>query len=774
MHTFGGASLDQEIVIATAAKINLSSNSGMILGFVFFVLVPGPMRFFLVFYAFLSFANTWAAPPAAVNSAPDSASNSSTDIKAVFLDQPPKIDGLLNEDQWKLAAKIDAFYQREPHTGEKVSENTEVYLFYDENELYIGFRCYDEPSRITAKELQRDISLGEDDRVQVIIDTFLDRRNGFWFQIGPRGSIGDALVSENGASFNKQWDGLWEGKAKILDYGWEAEIAIPFKTLNFRPGQDTWGIKFIRHIRRRLESAYWPEANLDTYRFQVSDAGKLTGINGISQGVGIDIRPYGLVGMNKKNGHSNDYQFDFGGEIFYQLSSGINAALTINTDFAQTEVDSRQVNLTRFALFFPEKRQFFLDGANYFNFGFNGDNGNRNASRMIPYFSRRIGLDQDGNPIPIVAGLKVAGQAGNWNIGALNITDKTDSSYRNFSVARITHNIGKQSYVGFLGTLGDAVGVESNWLTGLDVKLATSKFRGNKNLIFSAFGIKSNTAGLDGKDFSFGADINYPNDFMDIRLGHQEIGENFRAGMGFVPRLGIRNTYMDFYLGPRPGKYGIMKINTGGMIDFVTDMSNKLLTRDGFIKIAEFEFISGEKAEYALSNTFEYLDEDFEIFPKDSITIPQGTYTFWQQGVELSTAARRNFWVAMEVNWGDFFDGRRTQFDLRSGLKAGVPFFFGLEYEQNNVSLQEGSFVTRVYRINADVYFNPDISISNYIQYDNVNENWGWQSRFRWILKPGNEIFLVWNSLMEPSIDRDIMVMAENNIQFKINYNFRF
>jgi len=696
------------------------------------------------------------------------------EIRAVRIDQSPRIDGFLNDPAWDQAAMVNEFYQREPDPGQPISERTEVYICYGEKELYIGFRCYDDPKRITGKELKRDISLGEDDRVQVIIDTYLDGRNGFWFQIGPRGSIGDALVSENGAAFNKEWDGLWQGRAKIQEFGWEAEMAIPFKTLRFRPGQGTWGIKLIRNIRRRLEASYWPVANLNSYRFQISDAGLLTGLEGISQGFGLDIRPYGLVGLNQKKGEGNEFVYDIGGDIFYQIGSGLNAALTINTDFAQTEVDSRQVNLTRFALFFPEKRNFFLDGANYFNFGFNGDDENHNGRNMIPYFSRRIGLDADGNPVPIIAGLKIAGQAGKWNIGALNITDKTDTSYRNFTVARVTRNVGKQSYVGFLGTKGDAIGAEGNWLTGLDFKIASSKIRGNKNLIFTGFGIKSNTTGLDGKDFSFGADVSYPNDFLNIRLGHQEIGENFRAGIGFVPRLGIRDTYGELFLGPRPNKLGIMKINTGGMINFITDMSNKLLTRDVFLKLIEFEFRSGEKAEYSLFNTFEYLDEDFEIFPKDSITIPAGSYDFWQQGIELSTAPRRNMWIAFDFNWGDFFNGSRHTLDIKAGYKISVPFFVGLEYEQNHVNLDEGEFSTRIYRINADIYFNPDISLSNFIQFDNVTEKWGWQSRFRWILKPGNEIFLVWNSVAQKSLEQDRIMMEENTVRFKINYNFRF
>ncbi len=695
-------------------------------------------------------------------------------VKAAHIITPPRIDGILDDEAWQKASPVTGFTQREPDTGEAASQPTEVYICYSDKMLYFGFRCFDDPERITAKELLRDISLGEDDRVQIILDTFLDGRNGFWFQIGPRGSIGDALVSENGAAFNKQWDGLWDGKAKIHDQGWDAEIAIPFLTLNFKPGQDTWGLKLIRHIRRRLESSYWPVANLDSYRFQVSDAGQLTGLEGLSQGVGIDIRPYGLIGMNRKNGSENEFLLDAGGDIFYQLSSGLNAALTFNTDFAQTEVDSRQVNLTRFALFFPEKRNFFLDGANYFNFGFNGDAGNRYGSRMIPYFSRRIGLDSQGNPVPIIGGAKLAGQAGRWNIGALNITDKTDSSYRNFSVARVSRNIGKQSYIGLIGTKGDAINAGGNWLAGADVKLAASSFQGNKNLVFTAFGLKSNTPGYDDQQFSFGADISYPNDFIDFRLGHQQVGENFRAGAGFVPRTGIRETYTTLNIGPRPNKFGLLQINTGGRFDYITDMNNELLTRDAFIKIAEFEFRSGEKLEYTLNNTFEFLDGNFNIFPRDSVVIPAGTYTFWQQSVEAYTAQRRNFWIGSEIEWGNFFNGEIVKWLVLSGWKINVPFFVGMEMEQNFIRLPAGEFTTSVYRIKADIYFNPDISLSNFIQYDNISEQWGGQSRFRWILKPGNEIYLVWNSIIRPSFDRERLVMEENTVRFKINYSFRF
>ena len=240
---------------------------------------------------------------------------------------------------------------------------------YDENNLYIGFRCYGDPSEITAKELARDVSLGNDDRVQVILDTYLDKRNAFWFQVGPRGSIGDAIVSENGAAFNKAWDGLWTGKASIHDKGWDAELAIPFKTLSFKKGEGTWGIKFIRHLKKNEESGYWPVANLNTHKFQVSDGGLLTGIGDITQGIGLDLIPYGLTGADyKREDGKTKPVLDAGFDAYYRITSNLKAALTVNTDFAQTEVDDRAINLTRFNLFYPEKRDFFPGWGQLFQF----------------------------------------------------------------------------------------------------------------------------------------------------------------------------------------------------------------------------------------------------------------------------------------------------------------------------------------------------------------------------------------------------------------------
>lgn len=691
-------------------------------------------------------------------------------INAVFTENPPNINGVLESGEWVGSEPLTEIFQRQPNEGHPMTEKTEVYILYDKNNLYFGVRCLGNPADITAKELARDVSLGEDDRIQIILDTYLDRRTGYWFQIGPRGSIGDALISENGAAFNKAWDGLWDGKAKITANGWEAEVIIPFKTLSFKKGQTEWGFKFIRHIKKKAESGYWPVANLDSYKFQVSDAGFLTGLEGISKGVGLDISPYAIARRLHKNGNKTKYEADAGFDLFYRVTPGLKAALTVNTDFAQTEVDSRQINLTRFGLHFPEKRDFFLDGANYFQFGIEGDDNSNYNKRIIPFFSRTLGLDNNGNPIPILYGGKLTGQMGKFNVGFINITDDRDSTKKNFTTTRISYNLGKESSIGVIGTYGNSMSEMENGLFGMDAKLASSTFMGDKNVALILFGLKSKTDEISGKDHAWGAELSYPNDFLSLRLGHNQIGENFVAGMGFVPRTGIKESYFETGLGPRPNKYGILQINMESGIDYITNFSNQLETRKFFFSPLAVDFLSGEAISYTITSQYEQIFDDFNIY--DEYVIPEDNYNFVWQLIHLESAKRRNFFLETDLRFGDFYNGKRNDIIVNSGYKIIVPLFIGMEVEHNDVKLPEGSFTADVYRANANLLFSPNMTLYNFIQYDNRSETMGWQSRFRWIIKPGKEILLVWNSLANDPFER--FAMENNNLQFKAKYNIRF
>ena len=699
-----------------------------------------------------------------------SAAFAQSSINAVKVSKAPIIDGRLNDEAWTSAVKIDQLVQREPNSGQPVSEQTIFLVCYDANFLYIGVKCFDDPSKITAKEMARDVSLSNDDRVQVILDTYLDHRNGYWFQIGPRGSIGDATISENGAVFNKQWDGLWEGKARIVADGWEAEMAIPFKTMGFDKYNPNWGIKFIRHIKRKLEMSYWPSANINSYKFQVSDAGLLVGLKNITQGIGLDISPYVVGGMDTKKDVSNKYPAKGGFDLFYQITPSLKSSLTVHTDFAETEVDDRQINLTRFDLLFPEKRDFFLDGASLFSFGIQGEDANTYGKNIIPFFSRRMGLDNSGLPIQINYAAKLTGMINHWNIGVMQVNDQHTNGNTNFSVARISRSFGQESSIGAIGTFGNAVSSPQNYLGGLDLKLATSKFHGNKNLSLILFGLKSHTSGLTDNDLSWGGNISYPNDFLSFSLGHYEIGKNFVAGMGFVPRTEIKDTYGNIQIGPRPKKGAILQVLTGMGFNHIVNFSNILESRQVSFTPIRLRFKSGEELSYSLAKSYEYLDKQFNIF--STYIIPVGNYDYYRHTVSLITAGSRNFAGDAAYTFGDFYNGSRKDMNVGVNYKIAVPFFVGVRYKQNDVILPVGNFTARIYALNANVLFSPDITLYNYLQYDNSSKVIGIQARFQWIFKPGNVIIVAWTTKLSQPLER--YVMDESALRLKLKYNIRF
>ena len=692
-------------------------------------------------------------------------------IKITFTDKPPVINGFVDDESWNSAAIVDELFQREPRTGEPVTEKTEFLFLFDHNNIYVGLRCFDQPGGITAKELARDVSLGDDDRVQVIFDTFLDGRNGYWFQIGPRGSIGDALIGENGKDFNKSWDGIWDGKARITDDGWEAEMIIPFKTMGFKKELDTWGLKLIRHIKRKSESSYWPATSLNADKFAVSDAGRMSGLSGITQGIGLDLVPYIMGGLVKKKDAEPYSVVEPGIDAFYQITSSLKAAVTINTDFAQTEVDERQINLTRFNLYFPEKRDFFLDGANFFTFGINGDREDPMSTQMIPFFSRRIGLDSLGNPVQIKYGGKFTGKAGKFNIGILHVKDDNPWENPGYTTGRVSYNFGGQSSVGILGTAGNALSDRENATAGLDLHLSTSKFKGNRNVILNLYTVKSFTTGLTGNDLSSGIELNYPNDFLNVRIGYLQVGKDFTAGLGFVPRKDIRDFYGGITLGPRPKNSPILQIKTGAKYALYTNLtSGTLESAVADFTYSDITFISGDIISLSSQYQYESLTKNFNIF--DTIVIPAGDYGFWRHSVTLTSAKRRNIWISTKIGAGTFYSGTRTDWMIQAGYKVFVPLYVGVESDRRWVNLEEGDFIAQIYRLNLNILFGPNMTWYNFAQYDNQTEKIGWQSRFQWIIKPGKEIFVTWNS---PTIDpMEHYKPATYDARIKVKYAIRF
>ncbi|MCS5650864.1 MAG: carbohydrate binding family 9 domain-containing protein, partial [Dehalococcoidia bacterium] len=396
-----------------------------------------------------------------------------------------KLDGVLDEEVWRSVTPATGFIQEEPNEGEACTEKSEIYVIYNKDNLYIGAKLYDsDPSGILAYQKRRDAWLVTDDRFMLILDTFLDGRTGYFFEINPAGLLGDGILGSGGHwNVNKSWDGIWDTRVVIDDDGWTAEIVIPFRTLNFDPDLDTWGINFQRTIRRKNEDARWSGYRRNQNLTEPIHAGRVTGLKNLTQGKGLEVKPYVIA----KNQWSSDgipaNPQDKGLDLSFNITSGLKGSFTYNTDFAEAEVDDRRVNLTRFPMRFREKRAFFLEGSGVYSFA--------NRSGVTPFFSRRIGLSE-GKQIPIVYGGRLTGQVGDYEIGMINAWTESLGNIpaENFNVARIKRSLFRESYLGLVYT-GRSADTDSVYrdqdLLGIDLDLSTSRFKGDQNLKFQAF-----------------------------------------------------------------------------------------------------------------------------------------------------------------------------------------------------------------------------------------------------------------------------------------------
>jgi hypothetical protein len=683
------------------------------------------------------------------------------------------IDGLLNEADWLEAVPVGEILQRDPHPGEQASEKTELKLLFDDEHLYIGVGCSDsEPNRIIGTQMERDADLSADDRIEVLIDSFHDRHNAFYFSTNPLGALVDGLIIENG-QLNRNWNAIWYVRAHRSDAGWTAEFAIPFKSIGFKSGEQVWGFNFSRTIKRKLEEDRWAAPRLDLKFFQVSEAGEIAGLNGIHQGRGLDIRPF----ISGNALHAVDAGTDVGSkaglDIFYNITPSLKWTTTINTDFGETEVDSRQINLTRFELFFPEKRSFFLENAGVFNVGPDSDD----EADVIPFFSRRIGL-LNGQEVPILAGTKLTGKQGPYTIGVIGIrTRETDfTETKNLFVARVKRDFLKQSYIGAIYTEGNPDRPFSSRTIGGDARLFTSKFLGNdRNCGVDGFVMKTANEGLSGKDYSYGFGVTCPNDLWSASASWKRIGENFQPALGFVPRSNVDKLSLGFEFDPRPKDFLNVRqmfhevfFNHFRRIDKGRTESWRLFTAP-----INYSLNSGEHIEFNYAPQFERLFEPFEIAP--GVVLPAGDYRFTRWRFETNTASKRR-WKFDNAFWfGSYWSGHANQLSTSFQYKVAPHLLMSAGWNQTFARLKEGNFVARVFTMSANYSVSPYLTFFNLIQFDNDSKNMGWQSRVRWILKPGNELFLVFNQGWLQDEQGGFKFRAsETRLSGKFQYTFRF
>ncbi len=701
--------------------------------------------------------------------APQAASADRPSARAVRMASPIRVDGVLDESAWAAATPIGPLVQSVPNENSPATESTEVRVLYTSSTLYVGILCRDRtPSAIVSTQLTRDAELESDDNILVILDPFFDHRNGFFFQVNPSGARVDGQVANNTEHLSLQWDGIWDASARITPEGWTAEIAIPFKTLRFKPGQTVWGFNVERMIKRRNETDRWASPLRDARVSNLAQAGRLEGIEGISQGLGLDIRPY-LAGGRE----TGDTKLQAGVDIFKNLTPNMNASVTINTDFAETEADDRQINLTRFPLFFPEKRAFFLEGAGVF------DVAATNEESVLPFFSRRIGL-MNKREVPILVGTKIVGRQSGFNVGVLDVQTRAvdgaleDGSRlegQNLLAARVSRNLFEQSWVGAVVTRGNPEGTGGNTLVGVDVRLATSTFRGNKNLSASAFFLRTDDEASGTTDYALGGNVDYPNDLWDWSFGWRQIGENFRPALGFVPRRGIRRLSPGIAFKPRLGRFGIRQLFFEAMPVWVTDMHNVTESWEVYSSPLNVEFESGDRVEFDVMPQYERLTLPFEI--ADGVVIPVGEYTMHRWGFQVETADKRKAVVQADVSWGVFYTGTRRDLEFSVTFKPTHHVRTSLEVGRNEVSLSEGTFTTQLWAVRADYNFSPNLSWANLVQYDSESRLLGVQSRFRWIIRPGSDLFLVLNRgwYRDPTDNRFVPIFDKGSA--KLQYTFR-
>jgi hypothetical protein len=649
-----------------------------------------------------------------------------------------KLDGRLGEAAWAGAVPIGALTQTEPDEGTAPSEATEVRVLRDDDHLYFGIRCFDRnPGGIAATKIGRDGELEGDDHVMVVLDTFGDRRNGFFFAVTPRGARAEGQISNNSESLNFDWDGIWDAAARVDGGGWTAELAIPFKTLRFRTEVAAWGLNVQRYVARRQETDRWTAARRDVWISNLSEAGRLEGLAGARQGRGLDVRPYLSGGEEDGQGEAK-----VGGDVFKNVTPNLTASLTLNTDFAETEADDRQVNLTRFPLFYPEKRSFFLEGAGIYEVASLGSAN----SDLLPFYSRRIGLLR-GEEVPILAGLKASGRVDRWNVGLLDVETRQQDGLgldrQNLLAARVSRNVLRQSFVGALVTHGNPSGDGSNTLAGVDAHLATSTFRGRENLSLDLYAFVTDDGASGRKGHAWGGKLDYPNDLWDGALSFKEIDRDFRPALGFVARTGIRKTNLKVDFMPRPGRLGIRQLFFEASGQYVTDTSGRVLDWMVMTTPVGVRTESGEELRLGWISQFERLDEPFEIQP--GIVIPPGDYhyTAWIAGVE--TASRRRWVAEIETRWGSFYDGDMTRVEARLVLKPSPNLLVSAEGEWSRGELPAGRFTAKVLAGRLEANFSPDLGWSNLVQYDSDSRELGFQSRLRWRIRPGSDLFVVFN-----------------------------
>ena len=687
-------------------------------------------------------------------------------VRIVRTATPPTINGILNDPVWRDAPYIEDMHQYRPADHVEPTQKTTVYLLYDDENLYVAGRMWDsEPDEIRARSLAQGQELRWDDTLMVVVDPFNNNRTGYEFRVNANGVRTNALY-ETATRANRNWEGIWHAASNIDSEGWTTEIVIPFETLNFDPQNSDWGFSIQRNIQRNQESIAWV-----SYNRQVNPGttGTISGLTGLQQGRGLDVVPTVVAsGSREFETDSADSSMEPSLDIFYKFTPSLTGVLTLNTDFSATEVDDRQINLTRFNLFFPEKRDFFLQDVDIFSFGGLRRNG-------IPFFSRRIGLSRRGQPVDLDLGAKLTGRAGRWNVGFLGVAldDFGDVDSSNVFVGRVAANVLDESSVGLIVTGGDPRSNRDNSLMGADFRYRNTSLPGGRTLDGEAWYQKSNTEGVDGSEAAWGIRMSAPNN-TGLRggFGFETFHDDFNPALGFVNRRGIERSEMQVGYTSRPTHRWLRELSHGVNHERFDLIAGGAESESWYLELVELETNSGDQGGIAIEREREVLLEEFDIF--DDVIIPPGDYEFDQYSFEVSGANDRILAPSFEYGKGDFFGGDRTEIGVGLQWRPNSRFFMNVEYEHNDIELAGGDFTAQLIAVRTEVAFDVRWSWLNLIQYDNESESVAVNSRLRWTPRAGQDLFVVLNHGFEAIGSFSALRSLESQLSVKYTHTFRF
>ena len=687
------------------------------------------------------------------------AAPSSTHVAAASrVAEAPTLDGdVLGDPAWAKAVAVSGFLQEQPDEGQPVSERTEVRVIFTKDTLYIGAVMYDrEPGSIIVSDARRDAPLDDTDSFQMIVDTYRDRQNGFVFGTNPAGIEYDGQVTNegqgggglgfgqmqsggSGSGFNINWDGAWQVRSRIGDFGWSAEFAIPFRTLRYpSSASQTWGINFQRNIRRRNERAFWAPIPRQFNLYRVSMAGSVTGIETPALRNFL-ITPYALANAVASGVKPVDTEmdYDFGGDIKYSLTPSLTLDATVNTDFAQVEVDDQQVNLDRFSLFFPEKRPFFLENAGFFSVG--------NPGEVDLFFSRRIGIGDSGQSIPILAGGRVSGKAGRFSVGLLNMhtSDYNDTvASTNFSVARVSRDLPNRSSIGAIFTNREEAGALARGAGygrtfGLDGKIGFGQ-----TTTVSSFVAKTETPGVEDGDYAFNLRSQTNRKQWDLNVGYQQVSEGFNPAMGFYSRRGYRKPDAMLMTRFRPKDFiKIQELRPHATFRGFWGLDG--FQETGFMHLDNhWQFRDSTEIHTGMNFTREGVRTPFEIYP--GIVVPPGTYDHKEAQLVAMSNQGAPVSVSMRVTAGGFFGGERLAVNPTLRFRLGDALTAQVDYQRNDIDLPVGEFVTNLVRTRVSYSFSPRVFTQALIQYNDRADLWSMNFRFGWLQAANTGLFVVY------------------------------